>query len=302
MNVQDHPTATSFLDCAGPWLGGSEIENSLILGLATRRANRERQGMVPDSEPAWLFVSIHDRPTMLPHGVGMMTPGHPLLLAGGREPQQLCMALSAWLLENGHRALPGVLGREDLATCFADHWCRETDQQVHVIRRERIHQLRQADLRIPTGVPGSLRRAGSTSDRVGQERDCAIIARWMRQFHDEAVPEDPVPDIQRLIQRHIREGSIFLWDVGRPVSMAVHVRSSRSAASVSGVFTPPDERGKGYASACVAALCERLFLEGFATCVLYTDLANPTSNRIYRRIGFAPVCDARHLSFTPTDL
>ena len=140
----------------------------------------------------------------------MMTPGHPLLLAGGREPQKICMVLCAWLREN-HRSLPGVLGREDLATCFADHWCRETNQRVRVIRQERIHQLRQADLRVPTGVQGSLRRAGSPSDKAGQERDRTIIARWMSQFHDEAVPEDPVPDIERLVQRHIHEGSIFLW-------------------------------------------------------------------------------------------
>ncbi len=300
MIIQNHLTAASFLDCAGSSLGGSEIENSLVLGLAARREARERQGTLSDSEPAWLFVSVHDQPSGPPRGAAMMTPGHPLLLAGGRESRQICIALSTWLLRN-HYKLPGVLGREDLATCFADHWCLETHQRVRVIRQERIHQLKEPDLRAPTGVQGSLRHAGSASDKAGKDSDHTTIARWMRQFHDEAVPEDPVPDIERLVRRHIDEGSIFLWDIGRPVSMAVHVRSARSAASVSGVFTPSSERGKGYASACVAALCKRLFREGFATCVLYTDLANPTSNRIYRRIGFAPVCDARHLSFAPTD-
>ncbi|MBN1858404.1 GNAT family N-acetyltransferase, partial [Candidatus Bipolaricaulota bacterium] len=130
-----------------------------------------------------------------------------------------------------------------------------------------------------------------------KEADRAVIIRWMRQFHDEAVPEDPLPDFERLATRHLREGSIFFWDNGKPVSMVVHVRSAQSTASISRVFTPPQARGNGYASACVTALCEHLLSQEFTRCVLYTDLANPTSNRIYRQIGFSPVCDVRHFAF-----
>ena len=63
------------------------------------------------------------------------------------------------------------------------------------------------------------------------------------------------------------------------------------------VYTPPEWRGRGYATAAVATLSSELLGEGYAMCVLYTDLANPTSNRIYRRIGYEAVCDSLHLRF-----
>ena len=55
------------------------------------------------------------------------------------------------------------------------------------------------------------------------------------------------------------------------------------------VYTPPDLRGKGYATALVANQSRRFLEDGRSHCLLYTDLANPTSNAIYRRIGYQQV-------------
>jgi len=296
MIVQLHRTATAFLGRAGIWLGRSEVENSLILGLATRRADREHRGDVKVPEPPWLFATVHEHQDGPPSAAAMMTPGYPMLLAGDQEFPNACSALVPWLVLNRWK-LPGILGHEDLARRFADHWCQETGQLPSLVRRERIHEARQGEILVPAGIRGHLRRAAADAAAGDQEGDREVIARWMHQFHHEAVPEDPLPDVEHLVERHLREGSIFLWDIGRPVSMVVHARSTRSTASISGVFTPPQERGNGYASACVATLCERLLRKGFASCVLYADLANPTSNQIYRRIGFSPVCAVRHISF-----
>ncbi len=288
MNVHGHATAAAFLARTGAWLRKREVENSLILGLSARRADREHNGRTDLSEPAWLFATIHDRRDRLPRGAAMMTPGYPLLLAGGEQFPSACSALVSWLRRQSWH-ISGVLGRVEFATCFADTWCRQTDQQASVVREERIHRIKQDAVRAPTDVEGSLRSAGKD--------DRAVIIRWMRRFHDEAVPEDPLPNLERLTARHLQEGSIFFWDNGSPVSMAIHVRSAQKTASISGVFTPRAERGNGYASACVAALCERLLTREFTSCVLYADLANPISNRIYRQVGFSPVCDVRHLAF-----
>jgi predicted GNAT family acetyltransferase len=57
------------------------------------------------------------------------------------------------------------------------------------------------------------------------------------------------------------------------------------------VYTPPDYRGRGYASACTAALSQQMLYAGYQYCFLYTDLSNPTSNRIYQNIGYELVCD-----------
>lgn len=73
--------------------------------------------------------------------------------------------------------------------------------------------------------------------------------------------------------------------------MAASARPTKRAIAVNGVYTPPRWRRHGYATACVAALSEILLRRGFAFCVLYTDLANPTSNGIYTRIGYRPVRD-----------
>ena len=63
------------------------------------------------------------------------------------------------------------------------------------------------------------------------------------------------------------------------------------------VYTPPELRGHGYASAVVAALSQRLLDAGHQYCALYTDLANPTSNSIYQKIGYTPVSDAVEYAF-----
>ena len=69
-------------------------------------------------------------------------------------------------------------------------------------------------------------------------------------------------------------------------------RPTRNGVSVGGVYTPPELRRKGYATACVAALSALLLDRGHSFCVLYTDLANPTSNSIYQKIGYRPVTDS----------
>jgi hypothetical protein len=64
------------------------------------------------------------------------------------------------------------------------------------------------------------------------------------------------------------------------------------------VFTPRDRRRRGYAGALTAALSQHLLDQGARFCVLYTDLANPTSNALYPRVGYRPLCDELELEFT----
>ena len=47
----------------------------------------------------------------------------------------------------------------------------------------------------------------------------------------------------------------------------------------------------------VADLSQMLLDKGFKYCLLFTDLANPTSNNIYRQIGYQPVSDWNEYSF-----
>ena len=86
-------------------------------------------------------------------------------------------------------------------------------------------------------------------------------------------------------------------DNGIPVSMAGFTRAMQTVVGVAFVYTPPYWRGKGYATSCVAKVSQIALDIGFMKCVLYTDLLNPTSNSIYQKIGYTPVCDSLMLSF-----
>jgi predicted GNAT family acetyltransferase len=73
--------------------------------------------------------------------------------------------------------------------------------------------------------------------------------------------------------------------------MASIARRTRHCAAIAPVYTPPRQRGQGYAGSVTAAVVERIFAEGRKTACLYTDLNNPSANRCYAKIGFEPVCD-----------
>jgi predicted GNAT family acetyltransferase len=115
-----------------------------------------------------------------------------------------------------------------------------------------------------------------------------VLVEWTTAFF--AAIREP-GDAAGFVTTHLGNDSLFVWDDSGPVSMAAVAGRTRRAARVAFVYTPPDARSRGYASACVAALSQRLLDEGLERCCLYTDLANPTSNAVYRRLGFAPLCD-----------
>ena len=93
------------------------------------------------------------------------------------------------------------------------------------------------------------------------------------------------------MRARLKAGSLFVWDDDGPVSMASWSGRTRNGVRVNLVYTPRERRSRGYATACVAALTERLLAEGKQYCCLFTQLANPVSNRIYQRIGYRAVCD-----------
>ena len=106
------------------------------------------------------------------------------------------------------------------------------------------------------------------------------------------MPHDPKPDRDKLEQEVVNQ-PYFLWERGgRPVSMAKIAREHRDFATISLVYTPPDLRGQGYASAVTAGVARAALERGKSMTCLYADLRNPAANRVYTNIGFRPECDA----------
>jgi predicted GNAT family acetyltransferase len=77
-----------------------------------------------------------------------------------------------------------------------------------------------------------------------------------------------------------------LWEDGGLVSMACKNRPTRKGISVGMVYTPPEARRRGHATACVGELSRQLLQTGREFCVLFADILNPTSNSIYQIIGY----------------
>ncbi len=151
----------------------------------------------------------------------------------------------------------------------------------------------------PSGVPGTLRVA-TTADRE-------LALGWLLAFAAEAIHEGAPGADRAEAMLDFRLSSptagVALWeDGGEPVSLAGWGGPTPNGIRVGPVYTPPERRGRGYATALTAELSQRLldgrlFEDGRRACFLYTDLANPTSNAIYERIGYRRVCESAEIVF-----
>ncbi len=121
--------------------------------------------------------------------------------------------------------------------------------------------------------------------------------RWAIGFDADTGLAQPGTDAERSVDHNLRTGRLFLWDDDGPVSMALTRAPVAGVARVGFVYTPPERRGRGYASACVAAVSAHVLATDSETCILSTQLANPTSNAIYGALGYEPVAEVVRYRF-----
>ena len=138
----------------------------------------------------------------------------------------------------------------------------------------------------PTAVEGHFRKA------VPDDRERLID--WVRRFYTDIGVEEI--DAEDIVDRRVPAEQIWLWDSAGPVSMAARTVPVEGVTRVQLVYTPPENRKRGYASVCVARLSKQIRDEG-QRCILYTDLGNPVSNSVYRRIGYSAVAEAIQYRF-----
>lgn len=187
--------------------------------------------------------------------------------------------------------LPGVTGPRENAEAFAEQWCRRTGQTARVEMALRLFRL--GELRPPAAVPGTARMAGAG--------DIELLVRWRSDFAAAALPAGTSrPDDPRtVVERQLAAGQgNVLWEVnGEPVSLAVASTPVAGMSRIGPVWTPPEHRVRGYGSAATAAASRWALDAGVEHVVLFTDLSNPVSNRIYQRLGYRPVHDVVDLAF-----
>lgn len=274
-------SAKEFIQSVGDDLLADEIRHSLTYGIA-ERVSQDAQSFGPD-EPWFIILETSGRAC----ATAVCTPPHrPILshLSGDIEPVSSTLAKSVNEIDS---AIPGVVGENDFAHSFTNYWCRSYNEKVTDFMSQRIYQLSQ--LVEPKYSEGNLRKA--------QLSDEELVVSWATAFQKEAVGEQTPPiRLRQQFRDRIQSSAVYLWESEIPVSMALSTRPTRSGISIGAVYTPPEYRKHGYATSCVASFC-RALLRDYQFCVLYTDLSNPTSNSIYKRIGFKHYCDSVQFTY-----
>ena len=273
MEVLRFDDPSSLAAAATPFLLQREAENCFFLGL------------IPTlKKPAETLLFMVRSPRG-PAAVATMTPGRHMMITAAPDD-----AVAA-LVEHIHHAkiaIPGIQGPRTTVERFAQHWTRLTGQTAQPRTQMAIYQLTRV---IPPAAspPGGMRFA--------QAADLELIARWIEAFRVDVGEAHPTA-ARTMAADYLADSSLVLWETGgQPVSLAGFKGRTPNGIRVILVYTPSAHRGRGYASALVAALSQHLLDTGRKFCFLYADLAAPTPNRIYQRIGYEHVCDSVQIFF-----
>lgn len=288
MNVQRFDDVGTFAARVEPFLLAHEAEHCLQIGIL---ATLKQQPNAWGEDPPYLALVEHGGEVVL---VAIRTPPHNVTVSLVSEKSRLHQAMAP--LVNDLRAvyrdtLSGVVGPAIESHAFAARWQPETGQTFRVAMKQRIYRL---DAVVPVAeVPGTMRPA-TAADR-------SLLVRWIAAFTDEVGPEpvDAEDWADRALASDPALRGAYLWEHDdTPVSLVGYSGPTSHGMRIGPVYTPPEHRGHGYASAGTAAVSQMLLDGGRRFCFLFTDLANPTSNKIYQAIGYRPVIDVDMYHFT----
>jgi GNAT superfamily N-acetyltransferase len=284
----------SFLSMAASYLKADPVVSTVVTGMAYRALSQQRDGIALADRDWWLVVTDDSGAVV---GAGMRTatfsPYPPFLLP---MPDEAAVALARVLHERGEE-VRGINGALPAVQICADELVRLVGGRVEIGQHTRLHELR--NLVPPPAVPGELRLAA--------EDDVPLATEWFEAFMSDAdeqagrargVSPHEAPEPSEMLRR-IRSGRIWFWvaESGEPVHLTGANPPAFGVARIGPVYTPPSQRGRGWASSAVAEVSRRLQTEGARVC-LFTDQANPTSNKIYAALGYQPVVDMANLAIT----
>ena len=218
-----------------------------------------------------------------PSSLAVWTPGRPVLLGGMTEDSAKRLAES--LIDE---PIIGVSGYQPAATSFVKTWTlKHSSQKMEIDKTLIFHDLPEVFAARP--CRGHAQRATPA--------DLDIVEAWLAAFIEE-IDEGGPPLSRAALLTRIERQTLWLWTVdGRPTALAGQSWIGSYASRIGPVYTPPEERGKGYASGLVHHLAQRGFSKG--RCTLFTDAANPTSNKIYQALGFRPSAQFQLWRFVP---
>jgi len=265
------------LQIAGEFLSSEPVLHNLILSILHAR--------VAQGDPGRYWIALQGEASV---GVVIQSPLEFPATLTPMEPRAVVAIVDA-IAEAGV-TLPGVNGDAATAASFAGQWSERCKSAAVPFQGTRLYELLELG-EVPRvdghSQQGDLRQAGPG--------DRSLMILWTRAFQEEI--GESASDTELRVDRGLAAGQIWVWDQnGETTSMAVSREPVQQVVRLGPVYTPPEKRRRGYAAACVYALSKRLRERGHR-CILYTDLGNPTSNSIYRRIGYRAVAEALRYRF-----
>ena len=272
MDLRRYGDVARFLEVAEGFLVAREAEHNLILGITSdlRDAPEEFTGA-----PYLATVMANGRVV----AAAIQTPPFNVVLSEIDHPG----AITAFASDLAERDLPGALGPVEHVRAFVEARRDHGGPPARLVLSERVFSL--TEVRLPAGVPGRFRPAEPT--------DRPLILDWMDAFMREALDASEPAEVAAMTDRWLarRGRSLYLWEDGEVVSLAGIGSPTPHGVRVGPVYTPPDRRRRGYASALVAAISHAALDAGRTFCFLFTNKANPTANHIYETIGYRPIRD-----------
>jgi uncharacterized protein len=273
INVRFYEDAQLFSAAAEEFLLSRAVIHNLILTIVDSRITQAELGRY--------WMAVRGNRVV---GLALQSPLTYPATVVPMEPE-VAGALVDAITETGV-VLPGVNGEVATAASFAGRWTERHKSAAFPAQGLRLYELAKLNRIAP--ADGQLRKAEDW------DRDLAVA--WLQEFYVET--HTPASNAESLIDSALKSERLWLWQNGSVVSMAISSKPIHGVVRVSAVYTPREERTRGYAGACVHAVSKLLTDAGYR-CMLYTDLGNPTSNSIYRRIGYKAIAEAIHYRFDP---
>ncbi|MBN1334818.1 MAG: GNAT family N-acetyltransferase [Deltaproteobacteria bacterium] len=278
VHLRHHRSAASFLASASALLEATEAENNLLVGVALELNRDPSRHSNPNT-----LVTVHKPDGTCTAALLRTPPYGAVVTEAGPEDVAALVADLKSLLPSLHE----VLAPRATAFAFASAWTAPWSGSPTVLLEMRVYRLE--------AVQSSDRAPPSGRLRLALHSDHPLLTRWVEAFHEEVgLPLHGAPT--EVARRLVEDGATWLWDdAGRPVSLVCSQGETLRGVRISMVYTPPGDRGRGYASAAVSDTCRHVLASGKRMCLLFADEANATSNAIYKRLGFVEVARFAHV-------
>lgn len=258
-----------FKEDVTPFLEKNEQENNLMLGI-----------LQVAQEPTFMGVAKRGEEIAI---VFLQTEEKIQMIVATSEIPEVDIVKLAKELSKVYPDIPGLIGNKKTVQRLAEEIAVLENKKTNVVMEQGVYALQQVKKKWTED--GAFREIGSD--------ELPLIEQWIYQFCEDVRLPTTKEEAKQTAHTLITNRRLFGLDVdGKLVSVAAKTRPTTNNITVNFVYTPKEARKKGYASSCVAALSQRMLDEGYKTTTLYTDLANPTSNKIYQEIGYEQIAES----------